>query len=245
MKKILALLAFAAAAAFAVSCEDPNNPDDPSGGGGKEYKAPIEIDGDFSDWAKLDASKVQEFKCANNTSKKDLKLAKVYADKYFVFIYVEFDYSAYDGEVSDSHFDIIINGDNDTSTGGYEGPFDQGETPCIDLLIQGDVIAEGALADTYEPFVGTFAGEVNDPGWGWTECEDLNVTNFISGKGSKKAWEFRITRELYPAGKLAKNFTMGIFASVNGWNATGALPNTEITETNLDGRAPLALINQN
>ncbi|MBR5042630.1 MAG: hypothetical protein IKX67_05265 [Bacteroidales bacterium] len=242
MKKVLALMALAAT--LFISCNKNNDPDDPNNNGEKEYVAPIKIDGTFDDWAKLDASKVQVLKCADPTTKTDLKLAKVYADKYYVFIYVEFDYSAYGGEVSDSHFDIIIDGDADTSTGGYKGPFDQGETPCIDLLIQGDVIAGGEVQSAYDPFVGTYSGAVNDGGaWAWTEVEGL--TGFVEGKGDKKTWEFQITRELYPAGKLAKEFNMGIFASVNGWNATGALPNAKVDDVNLSGEAPLLKVNYN
>ena len=67
----------------------------------------------------------------------------------------------------------------------------------------------------------------------------------MQGKGTKKAFEFQITRELYPAGKLAKTFTMGIDLLVNGWDATGALPNTDATETNPAGEAPLVEVSIN
>ena len=240
MKKIFALLAFAAA--LMVSCKDPNNPDDPNNGGG-DYKAPITIDGDFADWAKLDASKVQEFKCVANAPKPDIKLMKVYADKYFVFVYIEMNYDAYDGEVSMAHIDFCIDGDADTSTGGYNGQWDQGDTPSVDVLIEGSIIEDGAVCEAYEPYVGTWGGDVNADGWSWTEVEGL--TGFVEGKGTKKIWEFRITRELYPAGKLAKEFKMGVLTTVNGWDATGALPNTAVTDTNPNGLAPLATINYN
>lgn len=240
MKKILAMLAFAAA--MFVSCGEKTD-DEGEGGPGGSYKAPITIDGDFADWAALDASKVQVMKCASSATKADMKLAKVYADKNFIFVYVEMDYSAYDGEVTMAHIDFCIDGDADTATGGYNGQWDQGATPCIDVLIEGSIIEDSAVCEAFDPFVGTWGGEVNADGWTWTEIEGL--TGFIEGKGNKKAWEFRITRELYPAGKMAKEFNMGILCTVNGWDATGALPNAEVTETNIDGRAPLLKINYN
>ncbi|MBR5042832.1 MAG: hypothetical protein IKX67_06295 [Bacteroidales bacterium] len=240
MKKILAIMAMAAMTL--VACTPNNNdPDDPENGNEKNYVAPITIDGNYDDWAKLDASKVQVLKCAQNTSKTDLKLAKVYADKYYVFVYAEFDFSAYD-TVNDAHFHFYINGDNDTSTGGYKGAFDQGETPCVDVMTEGDVIEGGAVCD-YDPGVYVWDGPANyidwsDEYWG----DPLEITDFVSGKGNKKAFEFRITRELYPAGKLAKTFTMGMDILVNGWDATGALPNAEASDTNPAGEAPLLTV---
>ena len=232
----------ALAATLFISCNKNNDPDDPNNNGEKEYVAPIKIDGSFDDWAAID-SKVQVFKCAADSPKPDMKLMKVYADKYYVFVYIEFDYSAYNGEVTMAHVDFCIDGDADTSTGGYSGAWDQGETPSVDVLIEGSVIEDGAVCEAYDPFVGTWSGEVNGDGWSWTEIDGL--TGFVEGKGTKKAWEFCITRELFPAGKMAKEFKMGVLCTVNGWDATGALPNAPVTDTNLNGQAPLATINYN
>lgn len=240
MKKVLALMAFAAAMFVSCDINDPDDPDNPGGGG--NYKAPIVIDGDFADWAKLDAGKVIELKCAATAAAKDLKLAKIYADKYFVYIYVEFNFSAYDGDVKNGHFHFYFNSDNNTETGAYEGEWDQGETPCIDVMAEGDVITEGALCDNYDPTIYTWEGPVHQADWDdayWVEAE---ANMFATGKGTKKAFEFRITRELCPGGKLAKTFTMGMDICVNGWDASGALPNTDATDTNPAGRAPLVTV---
>ena len=230
----------AIAAMLFISCnknndpDDPNNPDDPN-----EYVAPIKIDGNFDDWSKLE--KVQVIKSASTASKTDIKLAKIYADKFYVFVYVEFDLSAYESFVCEmgTHFDFHFNGDNDTSTGGWKGQWDQGETPCVDVMCQGSIIDPDGNPCDYAPTILKYAGAPNTSEWSW---EELPESDFIIGKGSKKAFEVQITRELYPLGKLAKEFGLGIEVLVNGWDATGALPNTDATETNPAGEAPLASI---
>ena len=238
MKKFLAMLAFAAALFVACDNTDPDDPDNPSGG--TEYKQPITIDGDFADWAKLDASKVQVVKCAANAEKKDLKLAKVYADKYFVFVYLEFDFSAYDGAVTMAHVDFMFDGDASAETGGYASCWNM---PQIDVLIEGSTIDDSTVAEAFDAPAFLWSGGVGEDGWAWTEVEGL--TGFIEGKGNKQAWEFRITRELYPSGKLAKDFNLGILTTVNGWDCTGYLPNADVTEDNPSGFAPLLLVKQN
>lgn len=240
MKKLFALMAMAAV--MLVACDKPDDEGSENGSGKSKYNAPIKIDGDFSDWAKLDATKVQELKCPAGHPKPDMKLAKIYADKYYVFVYIEMDYTAYDGEVTTAHINFCLDGDNNTATGGYTGQWLQGETPCVDVLIQGPIIDGGEVCD-YDPFVGIWGGEVNADGWTWTEVEGLS--GFIEGKGDKKVWEFRITRELYPDGKIAKEFNMGLLCTVNGWDATGALPAAPVTEENPNGQAPLVKVNFN
>ncbi|MBQ1656049.1 MAG: hypothetical protein II053_04010 [Bacteroidales bacterium] len=239
MKKVFALMAIAAMTL--VACNKPNNEDDPGqeGGDEKEYVAPIKIDGNFDDWAGL--KDVTTWKCAATAAKTDIKLAKIYADKYYVFVYVEFDLSSYESLVAPdgTHFDFHINGDNDTATGGWKGQWDQGEHNCIDLMCQGAIIDEtGAFVD-YAPGMYKYNAAPGTNEWAW---EEQPASDFIIGKGNKKAYEFQITRELYPLGKLAKEFTMGIEILVNGWDATGALPNTEATETNPGGEADLGVV---
>jgi hypothetical protein len=91
MKKILSFLAMTASIlAISVSCSKPNDDEDEDDGGKKEeYVAPIKVDGDFSDWAKL--SGVAEAKCDPEATKTALKLVKVYADAVYVFVYFEWD----------------------------------------------------------------------------------------------------------------------------------------------------------
>ena len=230
------------AAMVLVACNKPANPDNPDGpdtpdtpDGPAVYEAPITIDGNFDDWAAIDASKLIVAKCAADASKPDLKVLKVYADDIYVFCYVEFDFSAYDNAPDAAHFHFYFNGDNDTATGGWDGSWNQEGTPCIDLFCEGDVVAEGAVTD-YAPAQHKYAGDPNTSEWAW---DDVTVDGFLIGKGTKKAYEFQVTRELYPLGSMADPFTMGIDVCVNGWNATGALPNAEPTEDNPSGQSNL------
>ena len=93
MKKILTFLAMTASilmVSVAVSC-NKNDDDDDDEGGSSEYVAPIKIDGDFSDWAKLDGSKIASASTNKDATKTALKTVKVYADAIYVFVYFEWD----------------------------------------------------------------------------------------------------------------------------------------------------------
>ena len=210
-------------------------PDTP-GGGGNEYKAPITIDGNFDDWTSL--KDVTTWKCAATAAKTDIKLAKIYADKYYVFVYVEFDFSSY-RTLTTTNFDFYINGDNNTATGGWKGQWNQGKAPCIDVMCRGEVFNKNGVACNYAPRLYKYNGAPNTSEWSWKE---QSASGFLVGKGNKKAFEFQITRELYPLGKLANEFTMGIAVLVNGLDVTGALPNSEASETNPTGEAPLGVV---
>lgn len=241
MKKIFALIAIASL--MVVACgkqDDPKKPDNNNNEEGNEYVAPITIDGDFADWAALDASKIQTAVCAEETTKTDLKLMKVYADAMFIYVYVEFNLSDYDpSDIGSTHFDFYINGDNDKLTGGWNGSWDQGDTPCIDMFTQGEIFdADGNVVD-YAPGMHRYAGAPNTSEWAW---EDVSVEGFITGKGNKSAFEFSMCRELYPLGTIADTFTMGADILVNGWDATGALPNAEITDDTPSGQSDLLTV---
>lgn len=246
MKKIYVLMALAAMMFVACNPDDKPAKDKDKGKGGeeqKEYVAPITIDGNFDDWAKIDASKMAIATCAENTGKKDLKTLKVYADEMFIFIYVEYNLSDYDpADITTTNLDVHINGDNDVLTGGWNGQWNQGDTPCIDMMCQGEVFdADGNVVD-YEPGMFKYGAAPNTSEWAW---EDVTVEGFIIGKGTKKAIEISLTRDLYPLGAIADTFTIGLEILVNGWDATGALPNQEMTEDDPSGQAPLLTVTTN
>ena len=236
MKKIMTLLAMTAAI-LAVSCnKDPKKdktPDEEE----PEYEAPIVVDGNTDDWAKLPASKVQSctLKSGDTFAYPEIKSAKVYADELFVYIYMEFNKEVLE-PTGDSHFALYINGDNNTATGGYAGQWDQGETPCLDVLVMGTYFtADDGFIPNLDCEVYNWTGAATDS-WAWG---DVEVTGFAEGACNSKGMEFALTRDLYPAGTFADEFTMGFQLQTNGWDATGVLPNADPTEENQRGYGQL------
>ena len=247
MKKVLSFLAIAAMVSM-VACkkDDTKKPNiNNNGDDDTEYVAPITVDGDAADWAKLDASKVNSctIKAADSWAYPEIKSAKVYADEYYVYIFMEFNKDVLGVSDVASHFGLYIDGDNSDATGGYAGQWDQGEKPSIDLLIMGDyhdgTDYVGALScESYK-----WVGEVNADGWSWDDAEA--GTGFAEGFCSSKGIEFALARDLYPIGTWADEFRIGFQLQTSGWDATGALPNAEPTEDNPSGKAPLLTVKVN
>ena len=235
MKKILTFLAMTASilmVSTAVSC-NKNDDDDDDGGEDSEYVAPIKIDGDFSDWAKLDASKIASATCDKDATKTALKLVKVYADAVYVFVYFEWDKDQITHEPDVEHvpFHCYINTDGDAKTGGYG---DQFSDACTELLFEGFIYPDGAAVGSYEPGVYKWIGETNGTGWDWEDLGEFN--NLTAGAGIEGKYEFQIARELMPM-KLADNFSIG-FDIQQSWNSVGILPSTAPDEDNASGILP-------
>ena len=236
MKKILSFLAMTAAIlAVSVSCHKPNDEDDDEEGGGSKYEAPITIDGDFSDWAKLDGSKIASATCDPAATKTALKVVKVYADEVYVFVYFEWDKDqiAHEPDVEHVPFHCYINTDGDASTGGYGDEFSDA---CSELLFEGFIYPDGSKVGSYEPGVYKWVGETN--GTGWDGCwEGLGEFNGLTaGAGIEGKYEFSIARELMPK-KLADKFSIG-FDIQQDWESVGVLPNTHADDANPGGLAP-------
>ena len=237
MKKILTFLAMTASilmVSVAVSC-NKNDDDDDDEGGSSEYVAPIKIDGDFSDWAKLDGSKIASASTNKDATKTALKTVKVYADAIYVFVYFEWDKDQISHEPDVEHvpFHCYINTDGDAKTGGFGDEFSDA---CADIMFEGFIYPDGAAVGSYEPGVYQWVGEPN--GTGWEACwEDLGeFNNLTAGAGIEGKYEFQIARELMPK-KLADNFSIG-FDLQQSWDSVGLLPNAAATDDNPGGLAP-------
>ena len=238
MKKILSLLAMTAAI-LAVSCKKDD--DEEEGGGGEEnteYVAPITIDGAFADWAKLDANKVSEAKTDPEATHNALKVVKVYADKYFIFVYFEWDKDqiTWDADTENVPFHVYLNGDGDASTGGFSDEFSDA---CADALFEGFIYPGGTLG-SYDPAVYKWIGDPNGAGWGWSDGDApilASGSGLCKGAGVEGKYEFQITRELYPLGTIADNFSIG-FDIQQSWDSVGILPNSHATDDNPAGTAP-------
>lgn len=235
MKKILSFLAMTASIlAISVSCNKPNDDEDDDDSGKKEeYVAPIKIDGDFSDWAKL--TSVAEAKCDPEATKTALKVVKVYADAVYVFVYFEWDKDQITHEPDVEHvpFHCYINTDGDASTGGFGDEFSDA---CSDIMFEGFIYPDGAKVGSYEPGVFEWVGEVNGTGWDgcWNDLGEFN--GLTSGAGIEGKYEFQIARELLPK-KLADTFSIG-FDLQQSWDSVGLLPNASATDDNPGGLAP-------
>ena len=213
--------------------DDPNKNDpDPEP---QEYVAPIEIDGDFADWAKLDASNVSVAKTDPKATKTALKLAKVYADEYYIFAYFEFELGPIPGEEKDLWLPVhfYLNADGSASTGGYADAFAEGDA---EWLLETSI-------HNYDPGLFKWWGEVGGTGWNWSDPNGANdetdawgaiipegngvgasagTVSMADGKGK---YEVSISRDMMPMVEFADEFTVGFDISI-GWDSTlGILPN--------------------
>ena len=228
MKRFLAFAALAAMVAF-VSCQKPanNKPSDGNNNGGDQtdeggsYEAPITIDGDFADWAAIDASKLAVAKNSEAATHPALKVMKVYADALYVYVYFEWDNEFIeDKSFVPVHF--YINTDGETATGGYA---DQFTDACADLMTEGSIFDTDELV-SYEPGLCKWEGEVNGSGWDdcWVDLDPIN--GFITGAGAGNKYEVSFMRELNPLGDWADTFSIGMDIQQN-WDSVGILPNGE------------------
>ena len=230
MKKVLSFVALVAMLAF-VSCQKPANNTKPSGGnndgseqqqgGDGQYKAPIAIDGDFSDWAAIDASKLVVAKNSDAATHPALKVMKVYADALYVYVYFEWD-DEYIEDKSEVPVHFYINTDGDAATGGFA---DQFTDACSDLMTEGMIFSEGELI-SYDPGLFKWEGEVNGSGWDycWTDLDPVN--GFIAGEGAGNKFEVSFMRELNPMGDWADTFSIGMDIQ-QSWDSVGILPNAD------------------
>ena len=229
MKKLLFVL-MACAAIFAVSCNKDDSSKKKSGDKTNKYEAPIKIDGDFADWAAIDESKMSIAKCNPKSGYMDLSLMKVYCDELYLYVYIEYDFAKWvagETPVTASKFDMVFNCDNDQSTGGYSGTWD--DTPCFDALVEGHFILGGNYED-YVPGIFKWDGEAQSPDWLWGDedpaSQFLKEAKFVPGE-DKGAAELKFDLYQYPWGydSVKETFTLGAFICTNGDDATGALPN--------------------
>lgn len=197
----------------------------------------ITIDGDFSDWDALDPSLVSVAYCVDgqDSPRPDLKLMKTYSDQDNVYVYLEYDLSRYD-TIEFADLMIMLNGDNSIYTGGYRGFWDQGDYPCIDVLAEGFVCENDNWYYEFTPYSYYWSGDTNADGWSWEESSNRG---FVYGIGNSSRIEIALRRDMYPLGKMADDVTIGAMICVNGWDATGSLPNGQITEENPYGYGPL------
>ena len=247
MKKFFALAAiFAATMMSFSSCEktpvqggeqtDPNctecgkNPCECE----PEYVSPITVDGDFADWAGLDASKVSVAKCDADAKWTALKLVKVYADDVYINVYFEFDADQLT-DLESVPFHVYINEDASEAAGNDQFIGQGGQ----DWLLEGAVIADGAFC-SYNPGLFSYDGAEDTIEWAYGEVLPEG-SGIASGAGNGNKYEFAIMIEMVQGMELSDTFTIG-FDIQQSWNSVGVLPNTAIADDNANGAAPMLTV---
>lgn len=241
MKKVFVFMAIAAMMCLAACNKDDNGKKDRKGG--SDYEAPIKIDGQFDDWAALDATKVASATCAEDAAWEALKKVKVYADAYFVYIYFEWDTELIEWrndpnatEDEDNSewvpFHIYVNADGDKTTGGFS---DQWTTGCTDFLYEG-FLTDGNNIASYDPGAFLWAGEAGAEGWTW-EAAIGSGNNLCKGAGVNGKYEIVLIRQLAPVA-IADNFSIG-FDIQQAWDSVGVLPNAAVSDDNSAGKAEM------
>lgn len=208
----------------------------------EEFVSKIKVDGDFSDWAALDASKVAVARNVN-AEKDALKILKVYADKVYLNVYFEFD----GDQIVDRGWPAVhvyLNSDGDASTGGYGDEF---ADACVDYMLETAIFSDGEWNDWNASFW-PWWGDANGTGWTWADPAvqhdeaDLwgafipEGSGISHGMGSGNAYEIQIVREMLTGAKFAKTFGVGIDIQQN-WTSIAWLPNAESSDTNPNGLA--------
>ena len=242
MKKFMTLAAiFAATMMSFTACEDTTTPDQggndvvtcPDCGEAEadctcgEYKALVTIDGDFADWAALDASKVSVAKCNADAKWTALETVKVYADEMYINVYFEFS----DDEIADRAwvpFHVYINQDASEAAGNDQFLGQGGQ----DWLLEGAVMADGEFC-SYNPALFSYDGAEDTVEWAYGEVLPEG-SGIGSGAGAGNKYEFALMVEMLQGVELSDVFGIG-FDIQQSWNSVGVLPNTAIADDNANG----------
>lgn len=248
MKKIFAI---AAMAAMLIACGDEKPENKPQGGnnngGGDEieYVDPITIDGEFADWAALNAADVLVAENVEGSLYPGLKVVKIYSDELYVNIYLESNVDLNDETAMAAayHVNVLLNADNNQETGGYA---DIWTDAGVDALLQG-WIYDGTQYGSYTPGSYAWSGEVGASGWSWNTDEPLVAeenSSIATGAGTLAAYELKINK-LKVGLPLASPFTMGV-GLTKAWGNFGILPNAAQDATdgaeNPNGLAPMFVV---
>ena len=176
--------------------------------------APVTVDGNVDEWAKLPSDYVTELACAEDAELNGLKSAKVfYEDKLYVLLEVTDEALAQgvaDGKLRlHFYFDNGNNGD-----GGYKEK--------IDCMLEGKMTSGGewcALSSAYYQWTGT---DPNVWGGSWTAADASPAFTF-AGKGNY--YECAMDYSKYPGG-LADVIGMGFDIQNGDYVAMGYLPSS-------------------
>ena len=248
MKKLFAIVAMAA---MLFACGEKPEGGNNNNGNSEEpvFESLITVDGDFSDWAGLDASKVSVATRPDGAVKHDgLVCVKAYADELYLNVYFEFDEIVIANRNS-APFHVYLNADGDETTGGGDAlwaPY------CAEWMLEGNIFDGAGGFGSWDPGVFPWGGEPNTSGWEWhpvgvpADAEHnwgaiiTEGNGVASGAGAGNAYEIQIMREMVPA-TWADTFTCG-FDIQQDWTTVGALPILNATDENPEGATTMMVV---
>ena len=205
-------------------------------------KYSLTMDGDDSDWAKLDQTYVVSLTAPEGrTAGHDLlKSAKIYVDPDFINIYITFQ----DTIKQAVNHNLYVDFDNSDETGGYDNQFTD---PNSEISFQSQIRKAGetefiSLTGTLYEWSGEVGGKYNDPetgklmnNWEWTSIMSISDIALGAGKSlgdgiSAYEYQIRLTDddvttmdvvELYEMNETQIGIGVDILA---GWTDVGNLP---------------------
>ena len=190
--------------------------------------AAITIDGDFADWAAMDADKVKVSHNDPDSPWEGVLELRVYANAETVFYYIKFDKESLDDafalDPNDMHLRLCINTDGEFES-GYSSYF----LESYDFIIEGTFADGGAFVD--------FDGEFHQRFGSWVSL--LAPENgLVTGKGN--GYEYEIAMDIATFNEAANkstdpkpmgdSFQTGVRFYYNGWAEFSNIPNSSIEE---------------
>lgn len=178
--------------------------------------APVAIDGDTAEWAKLPGDYVTEIVCADDAALTGLKSAKVYYDDK-LYMLLEVTDEALAKGVADGKLRFHVYFDN-----GNNG--DAGYKDKVDCMLEGKMTSGGewcALSSKYYQWTGT---DPNTWGGSWTAAEASPAFTF-AGKGN--IYECAMDYSSYPGG-LNDVIGIGFDIQDGDYVPMGYLPSNDV-----------------
>lgn len=233
MKQLLSLVALVLSVLF-YSC----NKEVPGGKDATPAITTITIDGDFSDWAAIDQTKIVTAKHNNNSGwDGTVRRLSVYANSQYVFYLIEFDDQSLQFYMKGR--DILPTRINLNTDGEFKSGYNKYFLDSYDFMFEGE-LADGAGGFTN--FDVKLYQRINNA---WTKPElGSGVLNAV-GKDNKVEISLDIAKfnELAAKSSVPKlmgdTFQTGMTFYNGDWQPIGVLPNAPTSETDEEGLANL------
>lgn len=187
----------------------------------KQQAVEIKVDGNFEDWTKVPAEFLAQAAVEDEEDAEGLFAIKFCSNESFIFFYAE-----YDAEEEVDILNMLIDMDDDASTGYAAYFWTEAGTECL---------LQGSISEGYENCpIYKFAEGVPQDAWdgNWIDTEAANAITVSEvkdlGKGHM-AIEGSIRRSYLP-NPNPKVFKVGVYVDTADWIELGALPAATIDD---------------